>query len=622
LLVPAALVATMACHAEGDIEVTGIDFAGVEAIDESQLRRVLATRQSARLPWGQKHYFDRERVQADVKRLEAVYEQRGFPDATVTLEVALNDAQDEVRITFTVAEGQPYVVEGLEFRGFDVLPAGRFDELRERVPLREGQPRDLQLVQVIRDMAVGELRDYGYPYARVEAAEVATAERAVVLTFTAVPGTIATYGPIEIQGNRSVGDEVIRRQITYRPGELFRLTELQETQRRLYGLELFQFANVEAIGTESQSPQVPTRVTVAEGDHRRVELGFGYGTEEKVRGQIEYRHLNFLGGARTAGARAKWSSLDRGVRVDFSEPHLFTNRLAFGANAQYWFAREPAYRLDSRGGRATVTHRVARRGPLVRDRTTTNTLSVSFINEVEDYAITNEYLANLGFRDELIALGLDPRTGVGSGTLVALAFDAERNTTDNLLDARSGYVASAHVEYAGRALLPGTFNYVEFSTEGRHYLTVAGRAILASRLRFGAIDGREVGDVPFFKRFFLGGSTSLRGWGRYEVAPLSASGLPLGGFTTLELTGELRIPISGNIGLVLFVDAGNVWPRSWDVDFGDLRYDAGPGLRYQTPVGPVRFDFGYQLTPIDGLLVNGSPEKRRWRMHFSIGQAF
>ena len=82
------------------------------------------------------------------------------------------------------------------------------------------------------------------------------------------------------------------------------------------------------------------------------------------------------------------------------------------------------------------------------------------------------------------------------------------------------------------------------------------------------------------------------------------------------------MPIWGNLSAVGFVDAGNVWEDAWEFDAGDLRYAVGPGLRYLTPIGPVRVDLGYQLTPIEGLLIEGEPEKRHWRVHFSIGQAF
>jgi outer membrane translocation and assembly module TamA len=106
------------------------------------------------------------------------------------------------------------------------------------------------------------------------------------------------------------------------------------------------------------------------------------------------------------------------------------------------------------------------------------------------------------------------------------------------------------------------------------------------------------------------------------VAPLSGGGLPIGGATFLNASAEVRVPIWRSLGGVLFVDAGNVWSEPWNFEINDLRYDVGPGLRYMTPIGPIRVDLGYQLNPIENLLVNGEPETRRFRFHFSIGQAF
>ena len=128
--------------------------------------------------------------------------------------------------------------------------------------------------------------------------------------------------------------------------------------------------------------------------------------------------------------------------------------------------------------------------------------------------------------------------------------------------------------------------------------------------------------MPFFKRYFLGGATNLRGWGRFDVAPLSGGGLPIGGQSFTNFSTEVRVPIWGNLGGVLFLDGGNVWTNPWDFNLNDMRYDVGPGLRYNTPIGPFRADLGYQLNPIPGLLVNGEPQPRRFRFHFSIGQAF
>jgi len=128
--------------------------------------------------------------------------------------------------------------------------------------------------------------------------------------------------------------------------------------------------------------------------------------------------------------------------------------------------------------------------------------------------------------------------------------------------------------------------------------------------------------VPFAKKYFLGGASSIRGWGRYEVSPLDPSGLPVGGNSLVAASSELRASLHGALGGVVFVDAGNVWANAGGVDLNDLRYAVGAGLRYRTAIGPIRFDFGYQLNPIDGLIVNGSGQTRRWRVHFSIGQAF
>ena len=178
------------------------------------------------------------------------------------------------------------------------------------------------------------------------------------------------------------------------------------------------------------------------------------------------------------------------------------------------------------------------------------------------------------------------------------------------------------MEQAGRALR-GDYQFVETILEGRGYAAFGRRAVLAVKVRGGSIGAAKGENLqgPFFRRYWLGGATSLRGWGRFDVAPLF-DGLPIGGHTMMESSAELRAPIWGNFSAVLFADAGNVWNNAWDFNLNDLRYDVGPGLRYLTPVGPLRLDLGYQLNRIPGLLINGKPEPRRFRVHFSIGQAF
>jgi outer membrane protein assembly complex protein YaeT len=604
------------CKEEGTVIVRSITFKGVTAVEESQLRSALATRQSSRLPWGRKLLFDRSRLDADLQRIVAFYSDRGYPEARVTgVDVKLNDEKDEVQVTLTIAEGDPVLVTGVDFAGFEVIPPGHLDVLRKRIPLKAGRPRDRQEVNASRDLAINELRDHGYPYGKVSVNEVGGA-RAVALAFTADPGLLAHFGPVEIVGNKTVSDRVIRRQLTIRPGDLYRRSVIQDTQSRLYAMALFQFVNIETLDPERQEPDVRTRVTVAEGKHQRFNLGVGYGTEEKARVDGDYHHVNFLGGARSAGVRARWSSLDRGVRVDFTQPYIFTPHFSFGAEGQQWYTFTPAYQSTVTGGKLTLTHRSSRQ----------TSWSASLVNERDSSAIADALLSDpqlyTKLRTDLIALGLDPTTHRQEGTLNAVDFDLQRSTADNLLNASRGYQLAVHAESAGK-LIPGTFSYSAITADGRHYVPVGKRFVVADHLQLGAIDpaGGDQHQVPFAKKYFLGGASSIRGWGRYEVSPL-VDGLPIGGNGLLAASSELRAALRGALGGVAFVDAGNVWATARAIDVKDLRYAVGIGLRYRTAIGPVRFDFGYQLNPIDGLIVNGTPQSRRWRIHFSIGQAF
>ena len=649
-LAPLLLVVVLAACKEDQagVEVKDLSFSGNAAVSTVQLKSVLATAESARLPWGQREYFSREEFDADLKRVVAYYRDRGYPDARVrSFDARLSDDQKSVRLKIDIEEGEPIRVERVVVNGLETIPDEHRRSLESRLPLQAGAPLDRALLQASREAAIDELKDHGYPNPDVSVTEApGSSDRQRVVTYSARPGRLAYVGRTEIVGVQSVNERIVRRQLTFRRGQLFQQSKLRESQRRLYAMELFNFVNVESVAsvapgsrgrgasrgrggsrgswdTVAAEPadQIATRVTVTEGKHRKVNFGVGYGTEEKVRGEVDWRHVNFFGGARTAGVFARYSALDRGVRLNFRQPYFFSPRYSFGMSGQSWFSDEPAYKLTTIGGRMTVAREFTRARSVLGSRQT-SVLALTYANEWEDYTITEEALNDPEFRDELIALGLDPETGSGRGRLSALLFDAGRNTTDHILDAKKGYVASIHLETAGQ-WLGGDFDYREVSAEGRYFQSLGTRAVVAVQGRAGSIDakGPEESLVPFFKRYFLGGATNLRGWGRYEVSPLSA-GLPIGGLTFMNFSTEVRVPIAGQFGVVLFLDGGNVWTNPWDFNLNDLRYDSGLGLRYNTPLGPIRLDAGWQLNPIPGLLVNGEPQTRAMRIHFSIGQAF
>lgn len=493
------LAGAVACKEGSGVKVTAFNFSGNKAVKTAQLKSVLATAASAKLPWGPKRYFSREQFEADLKRIVAFYTDRGYPDARVTsFDVKMNADQTSVKITVNISEGEPVTAERIVLEGFENLPDKHRHTLDQLLPLKAGAPLDRALLQASREAALDELRDHGYPYASVRLSEdPGSSEKKRIVTLRADPGTLAHHGDIEISGNATVGENVIRRQLTFKPGDLFRQSRLQESQRKLYSLELFDFANIQPIGTETKPELIPTRVTVTKSKHKKVNFGVGYGTEEKARVEVDWRHVNAFSGAQTVGVHARYSSLDRGVRLTYKEPYIFSPRWSLGVNGQMWHTDEPLFTLDTRGGRLTFTRQFARGGGPVLGGRPATALALTYANEHEDYTIAPEALEDHQVRTTLIARGLDPRTGHSSGQRSALIVDASRNTTDNLLDAKRGYIASVHLEQAGR-FIGGSYDYYEATTEARNYQKVGSIAVLAVQARVGSIfasgaQDREIG---------------------------------------------------------------------------------------------------------------------------------
>jgi len=609
------------CHEVGDVRVIALDFQGASAFDKSALHKILATRQSGWLPWSPKHYFDRTEFESDLKRITAYYADRGFPDARVTdVAVQFNDNKDAVRLRITIDEGQPVIVDRVNFAGFVDLPETVQGSLKS-MPLKAGGRRDRDLVRQTRDQAVRLFHNNGYPQATVDATErpSPTALTHVIVSYLATPGPAMTFGPVTTSGLETLDEGVIRRQLAFKTGQEYDERLISRTQHRLTGIDFLELAAVTPRVDAPEGTSVPVRITVAEGKPRRIRMGIGYGSEEQLRGTVNWEHLNFLGGTRQLSADAKYSSIDRGGHVGLTLPYLKKPGLSLTVSTGWWSTNELTYNSKTYGGRAMLAYHF--------DRNTKSApqpvhyqFSTTYINEFQRYGIRPEFLDDQSLRSERIALGFNPDTGRAQGSLAAIEFDLGRMALDNGADSTRGTAGQLHLELASPKLA-GTYRYAEVGGDVRGFMPL-GRTVLAGRVHISALTASNPLLVPFSKRYFLGGATSLRGWGRFEVSPLDEDGLPVGGRTLAEFSTEVRIPVRGPISTVLFVDAGNVWPDTSGFNLSDLMWDAGVGVRYHTPVGALRVDIGRQLTLMPGLVINGQPESRRWRLHFSIGQSF
>jgi outer membrane protein insertion porin family/translocation and assembly module TamA len=419
------------------------------------------------------------------------------------------------------------------------------------------------------------------------------------------------FGETRIEVPPGFDQRIVERELAYEPGERFRQSKVDETRSNLTGLNLFRAVNVDE--EPGKEPRVDYRIKVEEAPPREVRFGIGYNTEEQVRGLASWRHYNFLGGARQLGFSARASFIERAVQADFLQPHFpghsNRTRLLFEQAQE----DEDAFFLDRTRGSPRL------------DWKATPTVT-GFVAHRVDYDSLSD--VSLSIRRRL------PGIAPSNAILTGLAAGADWNATDNLLDPTRGWVTSASVEP-----VTGDVSFVRMIAEGRLYQPLVGKLGSAFRLRLGVAD--PIGgtpEIPLYERFYAGGIDSVRGYGRWRVGPFVDDD-PIGGRTVVETSIELRHPITNTIGAAVFVDGGRVSLDSYDFPFGHLRYGTGFGVRYKSPVGPLRVDIGFPVqkpgldssdprarpNPISGLFpVTSKPvdADQRWQIHVSLGASF
>jgi outer membrane protein assembly factor BamA len=484
--------------------------------------------------------------------------------------------------------------EEVRLEGFDVLPTDARDALRDDLPIRAGAPLTSEIEKAAGERAVETLQNHGYPYAQVALVREPIDAARTRVTLRADPGAIGFFGPVNIAGNRRVDDRVIRSRLGYAPGDLFRRSAIEYSQQRLGTLGLFKSVEIRADDIDARPAVVPTLITVEERTPWHWNVGAGYAAGERLAVDARISHLNVFGSAERFDLQGRLSRIERTAEAGFTQSDTWHPALSLSLLARHQEIDEQAFSVLSRGGQLAASWQWA-----------------PDLSSTVSYAVSRE--------ESDVDPALGPLLGLQDGMLSAWSLDVLRRAES----ARPTGSLSLHVEQAG-GWMPGTFNYFSLVGDARRYRrALDDRIVFAGRVRAGSIDPRGgEADIPLLKRFFLGGSNEMRGWGVYELSPLSASGEPVGGVSLLTATAEARFPIFTRVRGTIFVEAGNVWQDPWTMRLGDLRYDAGPGLRFDTPFGLVRIDFGYQLRPLDGLHIDGQPQTSRWRFNLGIGEAF
>lgn len=643
-------------------ETGNVVIGGHRALGEAELRALL------RLHAGQT--FSPTLVDQSVAAIVRAYQARGYPAARV--ETALVDVSEPslrpdsvgtVEVRLRVDEGPETRVAGVELTGVESLPV---DELRGTLSVREGALFSAAAVVADREALLRRYLDAGYREAQVEADLAATDDRrGVSVTYRVTEGTQTLVDRVIIVGNVRVDDETIRRELALEQGEPYGLDRVFESQRRLSALGLFRSVRITDIAT-SDGGRHDVVVTVEEAPVTTIGYGAGLEGGQRLRtasatpgapagsvetrfevaprGFLEIGRRNFLGKNRSVNLFLRGSLRPRDFPGDadrdgtglslseyrvlgtWREPRALFDAVNLDVSAFVEQAIRSSFNFRRQAARAEMSRLIGN--------------DVTVIARY-GFGRTELYNARVAPEDQLSVDRLFPQVRLSSvSTSVVL------DTRDDPLDPKRGAFASIDGEFAGRSIgsevgfnktymqgfLYRQFGASPFVLAGGARLGVA-RGLPRDVPRLGD-DGQPlvdpdgtpiidvVRDLPASERFFAGGDSTVRGFTLDRLgAPetLDRNGVPSGGNAVVVFNGEVRFPVWRSLGAAAFVDVGNVFLRVSDLDLGELRGTTGFGLRYRSPIGPIRVDLGFKMSR--RTFINGVREGRT-ALHISVGQAF
>jgi outer membrane protein assembly factor BamA len=637
------------------IEVLSVSFEGERAVPESVLRVSIRTGEtqciSAALKplcWfglsEDKRYLDERALAADVFLLRlGVYYPRGFREAKVELDTAR--VPGGVHVTFRIEEGRPLLVRGITLEGAEEMPA----DVTRRLPLQTGRPFSMVDFEATRDSLVWRMSNLGHAAADVLANYEISADDPYTadVAFTLIPGEHARFGRIDIAGNNAVSADVVRNMLLFREGDPYSRQALLGSQRNLFTIDVFRHAEIITPIVSDTDTVVPVTVRVTEGDLHRIRFGAGASTAEYVNVEGRWVARNLFGSARRLEVRGRvtniaaeplsqvpvfegcsdiYCDLAGSIGVDYTRPWLFDphNTGNAGVFAER-FTLPGVYVRTSLGGYLSLRRALPPGG------------AVTFGYRPELTRLESDgdliFCVNFAACEERAIDVLREREW-----LSPLAGSVVLDRSNSLLAPSAGWIVRADAEYAS-SFTASDYDYLRVFAEGSMYHDPLRGVVFASRLRAGwarALDapGSGIGLHPQ-KRFFAGGPNSVRGFAQYRLGPrlltVNAAerlalpvteggagctaqqinaGLcdlspmidgardeiderPVGGAFVIEGNVELRFPIRSDLRGATFVDFGQVWASSREAAFGELRWTPGAGVRYFSPIGPIRVDVAY-----------------------------
>ncbi|MCH5277592.1 MAG: outer membrane protein assembly factor BamA [Desulfovibrionaceae bacterium] len=578
--------------------IKAVDVEGLQQVRRKDLDGALALRKRSLLSWlTGTGVLKEDLLDRDAQAIQGYLVNQGYIDAKVSAPEVQYD-EDGIRIIFRVREGSRYSLGHIGFRG-DLIDTE--ERLFELIQLDDQKEKNtffsLQIMQEDVKRLTDLYADYGYAFADVSVDTDPHPEEAVVdVYYQLIPREKVYVRRVELEGNTKTRDNVILRELRLADGQQFSGEKLRRSTERLDKLRYFDEVNPQLVPTGVPG-EVDLKVGVKEGNTGMLSLGFGYSTYDKFGVSAGIRESNLFGRGYQLGLMGYFSGRENSLDLSFINPRLYNTDLGMGISL---------YAIDEEWTNF--------------DKRTVGS-QIRFSYPLGEYSYVN-----WGYRLDFYRLSNMTRWAApsirdyeGDNWASVLSMGVSRDTTNSGTNPTRGTKASLYVYYGGGGL-GGSDNFVKPIAEWGFFHGLTETHVLHARATVGAVYRNTHKIVPAFERFYLGGMNSVRGYSLEDMSPRDPkTGEHIGsdrmGYTNFEYIWVFK-PEAG-LALVPFFDIGVSTDSKYQDFFDKVYYSAGLEVRWRSPMGDLRFAYGFPLTEnVDGR------KRSSGRFEFSMGQAF
>ncbi len=574
------------------VVVRRIEIRGNTVFSSRQITKAMALREPG---WFKSHPFREDQLNTDVDNLRDRYLEAGYLSAAVSKKVARSADGREADVTIDITEGAQTRTGSVSFEGNTVFSSA---ELLGKVRLKPGAPFNDRLVDDDKYRILSEYSNKGYLYARVDADRMPH-DGTIDVRYRITEDQIVRIGKIILRGNERTKDYVILRELLVKPGDAYDYGAILSSQQQIYHLGYFRLAKFEPVRPGEKEYTKDMLLNVEERPAGAMEFGVGYGDLDRLRGFVELSYRNLWGTARYTSLRYEESDILKRAIFNFQEPWFLGRKL----EAKFSLVWSDSERLNS-----------DTREIYYNTRKTAASFGIekAYKNFRPSLTYLFENVVNYDVRPEAQLTPEDSGRVLVSSLSPAMVWDLR----DDVFNPRKGALYGITLKEALRELWSQA-DFSKLTVQGSWFLPI-NTSVLALSARAGvAWPFSNTPEVPIHERFYVGGSTTVRGFTQDSIGPsvkdVNGNLIPQGGQSMAVFNIELRLNPGEGFGLVLFTDAGNVWPGQ-EIKTSDLRSSYGAGIRYGTPIGPLRIDYGQKIHRLPG----ESPGE----VHFNIGNTF